>query len=171
MRKMIFISMMSAALFAGACKKKDDSAQAMDRAATSAQKAQENVADQTKDVRDEQKDVVKDQQAMAKDQGDVAKEQRDVDSAKTDLVQARDRYREAAVQRLAKLDDDIHQIEARTDAAAKDTAARLRTERDAIAARLNAIGDTAQANWDSFKKDMDDKFEKVEGAVRDALKK
>ncbi|HMG54302.1 MAG TPA: hypothetical protein VK601_12485 [Kofleriaceae bacterium] len=171
MRKMIFISMMSAALFAGACKKKDDSAKAMDRAATSAQKAQESVNDQAKDVHDEQKDVAKDQQAMAKDQGDVAKEQRDVDSAKTDLVQARDRYRDAAKQRLAKLDDDIKQLEAKSDAAAKDTAVRLRGERDAIATKLNAIGDTAQANWDSFKKEMDDRFDKVEGDARDALKK
>jgi len=41
---------MSAALFAGACKKKDESAKTMDRAGATASKAQENVNDQVKDV-------------------------------------------------------------------------------------------------------------------------
>jgi hypothetical protein len=171
MRKMIWIAVTSAALFAGGCKKKDDSEKAMDRAATSAGKAQENVNDQAKDVRDEQKDVNKDQKEMAKDQNDVAKEQGDLSNAKTDLVQARDRYREAAKQRLAKIDDDIHQIEGRSDAAAKDTATRLRAERDALSTKLDTMGSQSKDSWDAFKKDTDDKFDKLENETRDALKK
>jgi septal ring factor EnvC (AmiA/AmiB activator) len=161
---MIWIAIASAALFTGACKKKDDSEKAMDRAASSAQKAQENVNDQAKDVRNEQKDV-------AKDQADVNKQQRELDSAKTDLIQARDRFHEAAKQRLAKLDDDIKQLEARGDAAAKDTAARLRTQRDMLSTKIDAIGNAAQQDWDAFKKDVDDKFDKAENDARDALKK
>src|SRR6185295_19075867 len=74
MRKMIFVAITAAALFAGACKKKDETAKEMDRSASTAAKAQENVNDQAKDVRDEQKDVAKDQREMAKDQNDVAKQ-------------------------------------------------------------------------------------------------
>src|SRR6185295_11486217 len=74
MRKMIFVAITAAALFAGACKKKDETA-----------KEQENVNDQAKDVRDEQKDVAKDQREMAKDQNDVAKQQGELDSAKSDM--------------------------------------------------------------------------------------
>src|ERR1041385_1307048 len=166
MRKMMFIAMTAAALFAGACKKKDDSTKQMDRAASTASKAQENVNDQAKDVRDEQKDVNKDQREMAKDQNDVAKQQGELNAAKNDLIQARDQYREAAKQRLAKIDSDIHQLEARTDAAA-----RLKAERDTLSTKLDSMGNTTKADWDAFKKDVDDKFDKLENDTRDALKK
>jgi hypothetical protein len=170
MRKMIWIAMTTAALLGG-CKKKDETAKEMDRAGTTAAKAQEEVHDQAKDVRDEQKDVNKDRQEMAKDQGDVAKEQRDVDVAKNDLAQARVKYTEAAKQRLAKLDSDIQALEAKAGAAGKDMATKLRAERDAIASKVDMIGTQAQADWDGFKKDLDDKFDKAENDARDALKK
>lgn len=169
MRKMIWIAMTSAALLAGACKK-NDSEKAMDRAASSAGKAQEDVKDQAKDIRDEQKDVRDEQKDVAKEQQDVAKQQGEMNTAKTDLVQARDRYQDAAKQRLAKIDSDIQQLEARSDAAAKDAAKRLRGERDQLAAKLDSIGSQTEANWDAFKKDVDDKFDKVENDARDALK-
>ena len=103
MRKTIWIAVASAALFAGACKKKDESAREMDRSASTASKAQENVNDQVKDVQGAQKDMNKD---VSKDQTDVNKQQGQLDSAKGDLAAARDSYRDAAKQRLAKLDDD-----------------------------------------------------------------
>jgi hypothetical protein len=168
MRKTIWIAIASAALFAGACKKKDESAKEMDRAANTAAKAQENVDDQAKDVQSAQKDLNKD---MSKDQADVNKQQGDLNSAKADLASARDQYRDAAKQRLAKLDDDIHQLEARSESTAKDAAAKLRAERDEISTKLSAIGDQAQANWDTFKKDVDDKFDRAEKDAREALSK
>ncbi len=168
MRKTIWIAIASAALFAGACKKKDESAKEMDRSAATASKAQENVDDQVKDVQGAQKDLNKD---TSKGQADVNKQQGELDSAKADLASARDQYRDAAKQRLAKLDDDIRQLEARSDAAAKDAVAGLRTERDELSTKVNAIGDQAQANWDTFKKDVDDRFEKAEKDARDALDK
>lgn len=168
MRKTIWIAIASAALFAGACKKKDETAKEMDRSASTASKAQENVDDQVKDVQGAQKDLNKD---MSKDQADVNKQQGELDSAKADLNSARDRYRDAAKQRLAKLDDDIHQLEARSDAAAKDAVARLRSERDALSTKVEAIGTQGQANWDAFKKDIDDRFDKAESDARDALDK
>jgi chromosome segregation ATPase len=168
MRKTIWIAIASAALFAGACKKKDETAKEMDRSATTASKAQENVNDQVKDVQGAQKDLNKD---MSKDQADVNKQQGELNSAKADLASARDHYRDAAKQRLAKLDDDIRQLEARSDAAAKATVAKLRTERDELSTKINAIGDQAQANWDTFKKDVDDRFDRAEKDARDALDK
>ena len=168
MRKTIWIAIASAALFAGACKKKDESAKEMDRAASTASKAQENVNDQGKDVQSAQKDLNKD---VSKDQADVNKQQGELNSAKADLASARDQYRDAAKQRLNKLDADIHRLEARSEAGAKDAAAKLRAERDEISTRLGAIGDQGQANWDTFKKDVDDKFDQAEKDARDALDK
>ncbi|MEO7732069.1 MAG: hypothetical protein ABIY55_13935 [Kofleriaceae bacterium] len=167
----MWISMLSAALLStAACHKKDDAGKAMDKAATSAQKAQEDVNDQAKDVAKEQKDVNKDQQTMAKDQADVAKQQGEMNAAQLDLTQARERYNVAASQRLTNLDGKLRQIELKTDATAKDTAAKLRVRRDEIASRLGAAGNTAQADWDKFKKDVDDSFDKLEKDVDSALK-
>ena len=124
MRTTFWVSMAAAALLSGAgCKKKDESGKAMDRAATTAAKAQENVNDQAKDVANEQKDVNKDRQDMAKDQADVAKQQGELNAAKGDLAQARERYTVAAKQRLSNLDARIHDIEMKSDAAADALAA------------------------------------------------
>src|SRR5262249_1628535 len=106
-----------------------------------------------------------------KDQSDLNKQQGDLDSAKADLAAARDHYRDAAKQRLAKLDDDIHQLEARTDAAGKEGYNKLRVERDGLSAKINGISDQVQANWDAFKKDVDAKFDQAEKDAHDALNK
>jgi small-conductance mechanosensitive channel len=164
--------MVAAALISGAgCKKKSETGKDMDRAATSAAKAQENVNDQAKDVAKEQKDVNKDQQDLAKDQMDVNKEQRDVGGAKADLAQARERYSVAAKQRLANIDTKLQQIESKGDASAKDTAAKLRARREEIASRLNQVGTQAEASWDTYKKDVDDSFDKLDKDVDSALNK
>jgi hypothetical protein len=42
--------------------------------------------------------------------------------------------------------------------------------RDEIAVKLDAIGDQVQANWDAFKKDVDDRFDKLEKEARNALR-
>lgn len=167
----MWISMLSAALLStAACHKKDDAGKAMDKAATSAAKAQEDVNDQAKDVTREQKDVTKDRQAMAKDQADVAKQQGEMNAAQGDLAQARERYNVAASQRLTNLDAKLSQIEQKPDASAKDTAAKLRARRDEIASRLSTAGNTAQGDWDKYKKDVDDSFDKLEKDVDSALK-
>lgn len=171
MRKLIWIAMASVTLLASACKKKEEAGREMDRAASSAAKAQENVNDQAKDVYDQQKDVAKDQQKMAKDQADVSKEQRDLNEAQIDLAQARDHYRDAARERLARLDDQIREVETRTDAAAKDAAAKLRVRRDELTARLDTIGAQVRTSWDGFKKDVDERFDTLERDIKDALKK
>src|SRR5678816_4448534 len=121
MRTTFWVSMVAAALLSGAgCKKKDESGKAMDKAATSAAKAQEDVREQAKDVANEQKDVAKEQKDVNKEQTDVAKQQGELNAAKDDLAQARERYNVAAKQRLQNLDAKTHEIEMRTDAAAKD---------------------------------------------------
>src|SRR6185503_5757436 len=118
MRTTFWVSMVAAALLSGAgCKKKDESGKAMDKAATTAAKAQEDVREQAKDVANEQKDVAKEQKDVNKEQTDVAKQQAELNAAKEDLAQARERYNVAAKQRLSNLDAKIHEIEMKTDAA------------------------------------------------------
>lgn len=172
MRTTLWASMVALVLASGAgCKKKDDSTKAMDKAASSAAKAQEDVNEQSKDVHNQQKDVIKDQQNLSKDQADVAKQQGELSTAETELAQARERYSVAARQRLANLDTKIHELEASTSPAAKDAAAKLRVRRDELAVRLEAIGSQTQAGWDTFKKDVDTSFDKLEKDVNDATKK
>jgi DNA anti-recombination protein RmuC len=164
--------MIAAALLSGAgCHKKDDSAKAMDKAASSASKAQEDVHDQAKDVASEQKDVNKEQDKLAKEQNDVAKQQGQMNAAQTDLAQARDRYALAAKQRLSNFDTKLTQIEAKADASAKDAAVKLRARRDQIASQLSAIGAQSQQDWDAFKKNVDDSFDKLDKDADDAIKK
>jgi len=171
MRTSIWVSMITAALISSAgCRKTDESAKQMDKASTTAAKAQENVNEQVKDVTNQQKDVAKDQDKLAKDQADVAKQRGELTAAQTDLTQARDSYRTAAKQRVASLDAKLHQIEMKTDAQAKDTAAKLRVRRDQISTRLGAIDSQSAGDWDSFRKDVDGSFDKLEGDVNDALK-
>jgi len=54
-----------------------------------------------------------------KDQADVNKQQRELNTAQGDLTAARAEYHDAGKQRLAKIDDEIHQIEMKTDASAR----------------------------------------------------
>ena len=140
MRTTFWVSMVAAALISGAgCKKRDDSGKAMDKAATSAAKAQEDVNEQRKDVAEEQKDVNKDRQDMAKEQQDVAKQQAELNNANGDLAQARERYSVAAKQRLSNIDARIKELEMKADAASRDAATKLRARRDEISTRLNAV--------------------------------
>ncbi len=171
MRTGIWASMIAATLLSGACHKKDDSAKAMDKAAASASKAQEDVHDQARDVASEQKDVNKASDKLAKEQADVDKKQGDMNAAQTDLAQARDRYALAAKQRLSNFDTKLTQIEAKTDATAKDTAVKLRARRDQIATQLSAIGAQSQQDWDAFKKNVDDSFDKLDKDADDAINK
>lgn len=171
MRNAIWISMLSAALLGGAaCHKKDDAGKAMDKAGTSAAKAQEDIHDQAKDVASEQKDVNKEADKLAKEQADVDKQKGELASAQGDLAQARERYNVAAKQRLTNLDAKISQLEMKTDAKLKDEAIKFRARRDEVATRLGTIGNQAQADWDKYRKDVDDSFDKLEKDVDDALK-
>jgi hypothetical protein len=163
--------MLSAALLStAACKNKEDSGEAMDKAATTAQKAQEDIREQNKDIRDEQKDVAKEQKDVANEQADVNKQQIEANAAGTELAQARERYNVAASQRLSNLDVKIKELDQRTTAGAKEAAAKLRARRDEIATRLGTASNTPTTDWDRYKKDVDDSFDKLEKDVDDALK-
>ena len=196
MRTTLWISLLSTAVLAGgACKRKTETEKDMDRAATSAQKAQEDVNKNAKDVRDEQKDVTKAENNLNKQESDVAKQQGELNAAETNLAQARDRFVTAAKDRLAQLDQKIQDLSARTDAKAKEVAATAKIKRDEIAQKIeNAkmLGTTDPAvrhdtgtkydpatghttvnddkSFKDFKKDLDDSFDKVEKDVNDALK-
>lgn len=170
MRTTFWVSMFSAALLSVAgCKKKDDPDSAMDRAGATAAKAQEDMNDQRKDIASEQKDVMEDRKDLSKEQADVAKQQHELSAAQGDFAQARERYSVAAKQRLADIDAKLQQLEMKADASAKGAAAKLRVQRDALATKLSAVGNEAQSNWDTFKKDVDDGFDRLESDVKDAL--
>ena len=94
-----------------------------------------------------------------------------VNSAQPDVAQARDSYKATAKDRLAKLDDQIRQVEHKATESSRDLATKLRARRDQLAQRLDTIGNQAADGWDSFKKDMDDSFDKLEQDTQDALNK
>jgi chromosome segregation ATPase len=170
MRTTFWVSMIATALLSTAgCKKRDDADKAMERAQSTAAKAQEDVNEQRKDIKDEQKDVAEEQKDVNKEQMDVNKQQGELNQAQSELAQARERFSVAAKQRLHNIDNRIRELEARTDAAAKDAAVRLRARRDELANRLSATGAQAEAGWENFKKDVDDSFDKLEKDIDDAL--
>src|SRR5438270_12079621 len=70
-------------------------------------------------VGDKQKEVVEARR-------DVAKQQRELDKARTDLADAKMQYANAVKDRLAKIDQKLDDLAARSDAASRDAAVRLR---------------------------------------------
>jgi len=93
-----------------------------------------------------------------------------VDKGNADLVAARDHYALAARERLAKIDLQLQDLEQRTDAKSKETAATLRVRRVELATRLDAAKDRAAGDWDRFKQDVDQGLDTVEKDLHDALK-
>ena len=130
------ISVMSVALLGGAACKSSEK-----KAESKFEKAQEN-------VKEKSKDVVKDKQ--------------DLSRAKTNLAEARADYQTSMNDRLSRIDVRIHELEGRTDQKSMDAVAKLRNQRSELSAKMNAIGTTAEDNWDTFKKDLDSTFDRIE---------
>jgi uncharacterized phage infection (PIP) family protein YhgE len=158
MRKTIFwCSLITAALSGSACKKESS-----EKPGEQVRKSVEEVREQRKDVREAQKDVIEKQKEMMK-------QQRELTEAQGNLAKARVNYVTAARERLAKLDAKIDELEARGDAKSKDAAITLRARRNALAAELDTAGSRIDAEWDKFRSDLDDTFQKAEKEVKEAL--
>ena len=71
--------------------------------------------------------------------------------------------------RLAKLDAKLTELGAKADAKSKQLATDLRIKRDAVAAKVKALGTTAEVDFGKFTDDLDDSFDAVEHDVFDAL--
>ena len=161
MRKVLWISLMSAAIATtGACKKRED--KNYDNASKAVEKAKDDVREQEKDVRAEQKDVAKDQQ-------DVAKQQGELNAAKSDLDRARIDYVNATRSRLAAIDTKLDELHAKTTDKARTSYAGLKERRDLIANRVHDIETRNSDISKDFRKDFDDSLDKLEKDINDAL--
>jgi septal ring factor EnvC (AmiA/AmiB activator) len=129
-----------------------------------------NDADKRADkVETARKDVDKQQTDVAQARRDLNKQQRELDRAHTDLSAARVEYTNALKDRLAKIDQKLDDLAARTDAVARADADRLRVRRNELAARVDSAADATADRWDAFKKDVDDSFTKLDNDIDDAI--
>jgi predicted nucleic acid-binding Zn-ribbon protein len=160
MRTILWCSIVAAGLAAGACKKKQDDTGA---AATETKKAMNDVDDQHKAFDKTTTDKGATEKQLNKVEADLA-------AANADLEAARDKYAITVKDRLAKLDIRIHELEQRADAKSKSGLDKLRVRRAELSAKLDTMKDRAAADWNSFTKDADNAFDKLEKDVGDALK-
>lgn len=140
MRTTLTISLLSIALAAGGCKKKQD------------------------DTYDETA------QGRGSTRADLDEAHGHLEAAKDDLRAAKEHYEATAKDRLAKLDAEIHELGQRADAKSKQAAADLEARRDRLATKLKSMQDRAADNWDAFTRDVDSSFDKLEQDAHDALK-
>jgi len=164
MKSMFWLSIVSAAALGGSACKKSETEKAQDKY----EKAQEKVQDKAEDVRDQAKDVQKADTMSEKrdEQKDVNAAQHDLNNAKADLAAARVDFTLKAKERLSQIDTQIHELEAKGTAKAKESAAKLREERNVLAAKLDRIGDQTDAGWDAFKTDVNTKFDALEASIK-----
>ena len=169
MRKVLWISLMSAAIATtGACKKREE--KNYESASKTVEKAKDDVREQEKDVRNEQKDVTKEQKDVNEEQRDVQKQQGELQQAKGDLARARVDYLNATRSRIATLDMKLDELSRMTTDEARQKFAGLKQRRDLLANRLHDIETRNADISNDFRKDVDDSFDKLEKDVNDALK-
>lgn len=158
MRKTMFwCSLISTALLGTACKK-DKTQTAGDQVS----KSLEEVQKQRKDIGEERKEVVEERK-------DVAKERGELQQAQGELATAQVNYVAAVRERLARLDAKINDLSAKPDAKSKDAAIALRARRDALAVKLETAPSVTAAQWDDWRKDVDQTFGQIEKDADDAL--
>lgn len=90
-------------------------------------------------------------------------------SADDDFLQTRTTFRTTMRERLSRLDERLERLEDRTDAEARDAAARLRATRDELSSRIETIDDRAESGWDEFRSDVSRSFDQLERNVDAAL--
>jgi chromosome segregation ATPase len=156
-----------------ACKEREDR---LERAKESADEAKESVREQREDVREEERDVAEEQRDVTEEQRDIPEERKDVKEEKSELgtaqaefAQARTEYENAAKKRLATVDERLRELAARPDPEARQATERLRVQRDQLAQRIETIGTRTAANWEDFRKDVDQGFERLDEDITDAM--
>lgn len=159
-RMMMFGTLIAAALVGTACKNDPT-----EKAGEAVQKSVEKVDEKAQGVRDEMKDVTKEQKDVKEEQGDVAQKTREMNQAQGELATARQNYSTVSRERLAKLDAQITELEGTADAKAKEAAIALRARRDALASKLDSASARTDAEWNDFKRDVDDSFKTIEDDI------
>jgi len=161
-------SLAVAVLFAaGACKK--DSSAETDKAGQDLREAHEKVSENSQalarnqdDIEQKKRDILNDQQTLADKQKLLEKQQVELGSAQGHLQETRVAYAAAVKERLAKLDASLATLATRTDAKSKDAATGLRARRDQLAAKLDAMAATPDADWNQYTRDIDVMFAAIE---------
>jgi chromosome segregation ATPase len=162
-------------LAAGSCKK--DSSAETDKAGQDLREAHDKVSENSQalarnqdDIEQKKRDILNDQQALADKQKLLEKQQAELGSAQGHLQETRVAYAAAVKERLAKLDASLAALATKTDARSKDAATGLRARRDQLAAKLDAMAATPDADWNQYTKDIDVTFEAIERDRRAADK-
>ncbi len=150
----LWSSLIASALVGGACKSHNNSADT-DKAAKELRQAADEVNAKAK-AANLQAAVVADQQVKLANVDDK------LGSAQVNLVHARATYAIAVAERLAKLDDNLAKLGAKTDTKSKDAVTGLRARREQLAAKLAAMQSTQDPGWDAFTKDVDTTFDSIE---------
>jgi hypothetical protein len=153
------------------CGKSDaaDSARKEVRAAGAAvEKERDNLATEQEEATRNARELLEEQRAVAAKQATVEKDRRELGSAQGSLADARATYDTAVKQRFARLDVALDALSRRTDTAALDAAAGLRTRRDLLASRIATMPVETAGDWGTYTRDLDTTFEAIERDLRDA---
>ena len=134
MNKILWTTMLSTALVAGAACKNDASGKL--------ESAQKNLREQTGDL--------------------VAKQREMGKEVQRDMAVAYTEFRLEARERLERLELRIGELERTGDADSRAAAAKLRTERAALATRLDSMSERAEAGWENVKRDTQASLDRLE---------
>jgi hypothetical protein len=146
MRTIVGSILLTLCLFNPACSKRKDN---MEGAANAVEQRRDNVKEQRLDV---------------------AKEHRELNTAEGDLTKARLTYEGEARKRLADLDVKISELEAKAATKSRESASMLRERRTLLVARLDQMGTTTAATWETVKNELEQSFSSMEKDVQEALK-
>lgn len=171
-----FVTSLIACVLAVACSKKDNSV-VTDKASDDLRAAQAALAEKSKDVVEtaddierRKREVLKEQQELVDKQAALAAKAQQLGSAQGTLAQADVAYRAAVTARIAKLDANLATLATKTDAAAKDAVAGLKTRRDLLASMFDKMPPPSDSGWVAYTKDVDTTFDAIERDLRAATK-
>jgi hypothetical protein len=86
-----------------------------------------------------------------------------------EFANVRTSYETAIRERLHKIDAEIASIATSTDEQTQETAAKLRSQRDALATRLDTIEYQAKSGWDEFQAGVTHEVDQLEDDVEAAI--
>lgn len=87
-----------------------------------------------------------------------------------DLEAERSALSKDVEERAARLDARIDELEKRGDEKSKEAAATLRAKRDQARAKMSELGTRTQENWQAFKRDVSDAWDRLEADVTEATR-
>lgn len=82
-----------------------------------------------------------------------------------EFTNVRSSYERAMRERLNSVDAQIAALATSSDRATQETAAKLRTQRDALEKRLDTIGYQGKSGWDEFQSTVTRELDQLEGDV------